>query len=42
MIEWWENALLYQTVDWDGYTCEDLFDYEFGGSNYSIHILDTH
>jgi len=36
-IEWWENVLLHQTVDWDGYKFQDLFDYKCGDYDYSIH-----
>jgi len=39
-IEWWENALLNLTVDWDGYTFRDLFDYEFSCNDYSIRTFD--
>jgi len=39
-IEWWENVLLHQIVDWDGYLFRDLFNYKFSDHDYSIHSHD--
>ena len=38
-IEYWENALPHQVVDWDGYTFRDLCYYD-DSDNFSIHTLD--
>jgi len=39
-IEWWEKTLLHRTIDCDGYTFRDLFDYQFSDYDYSIHSYD--
>ena len=39
-IEYWENALLNQIVDWNGYIFRDLC-YYYSVSDYSIHTFDA-
>jgi len=39
-IKCWENMLLHQTVDWDGYKFKDPFDYKFNDYDESIHTFD--
>ena len=38
-IEYWENTVLNQIVDWNGYIFRDLC-YYYGASDYSIHTFD--
>jgi len=39
-IEWWDNALLHQIVNWEGYIFRELFNYKFNDYDYSIHSYD--